>query len=130
MTKQAVSDPTWPVIVARIWAGFMAVCHFGGLAGAIVGLFVQPTSTSGYHPAITLLSVTHHIAALVAAGMLFALLRGARFTLLFALALNTAYCVLCVISLSAPVAIAGFGFGLVLYVPPIVLIYWRSEEFR
>jgi hypothetical protein len=130
MTTQAVTKPTWPVIVARIWAGFMTLCHLGGLAGAIVPLFVQPTSTSGYHPGITLLSVAHHILALVAAGMLFALLRSARFALLVALALNTAYCVLCFISLSAPVAIAGFGFGLALYVPPLVLIYWRSEEFH
>jgi hypothetical protein len=130
MTTQTVTKATWVLIVARIWAGFMALCHFGGLAGAIVPLFVRPTSTAGYHLAITLLSVAHHIAALVAAGMLFALLRSARFTLLLALALNTAYCVLCVISLSAPVAIAGFGFGLALYVPPLVLIYWRSEEFH
>ncbi|MEN3368185.1 MAG: hypothetical protein V7609_328 [Verrucomicrobiota bacterium] len=130
MTTQAVPKPTWPVIVARIWAGFMALCHLGGLAGALVPLFVPPTYTSDYHPAIVLLSTVHHIIALVAAGMLFALLRSARFALLLAVALNTAYCVLCVISLSAPVAIAGFGFGLALYVPPLALIYWRSEEFH
>jgi hypothetical protein len=117
------------LIITRIWGGFIAVCHLGGLAGAVAPLFVHTTSTSASPVLMASVSVAYHVVALVAAVMLLIGLRSARFALLLTIGLSAAHCV-SLISTSAIIAAVGFGFGLFLYVPPLVLIYWRPEEFR
>jgi hypothetical protein len=70
-----------------------------------------------------------HIVALVTAVMLLIGLRSARFALLLTVAVSIAHCI-SILPLSAVAGLAGFGFGVFLYVPPLVLIYCRPEEFR
>jgi hypothetical protein len=121
--------PRNALIITRIFGGLIAVCHLGGLAGAVAPLFVQITSTSGSPVLIAFVSVAHHVVALVTAIMLLIGLRSARFGLLLTIGLSVAHC-LSIASVSPFVALVGFGFGLFLYVPPLALIYWRPERFR
>ena len=117
------------LIITRIWGGFIAVCHLGGLAGAVAPLFLHIASTSGSPALMASVSLPHHVVALVSAVMLLIGLRSARFALLLTIALSVAHC-FSLVSVSVFVALVGFGFGLFLYVPPLVLIYWRPLEFR
>lgn len=117
------------LVITRIWGGLIAICHLGGLAGAVAPLFVHITSTSGSPVLTASVSVAHHVVALVTAIMLLIGLRSARFALLLTIGLSVAHC-LSIASVSPFVALVGFGFGLFLYVPPLALIYWRPEEFR
>lgn len=128
-SPQAARKGADALILARIWGGLIALCHLGGLAGALVPVFLPATRTSAWHIGTTLVSLGHHIAALVAAVMLLVGLRSARFVLLLVIALSIAHCV-SVFSASAVGAVVGFGFGLFLYVPPLVLIQWRPHQFR
>jgi hypothetical protein len=115
------------LLIVRIWAAFIALCHIGGLAGVIVPLFIRPAS--GWDFAVTLVALSDHIVALVTATMLLIGLRKARFALLVAIIFTAAHAV----SLVPVFAFAdadGFGFGLLLYVPPLVLIHWRPQDFR
>jgi hypothetical protein len=127
--SQAARKAGDALLIARIWGGLIALCHLAGLAGAIVPLFLHTTYPSGSHVATTLVSLAHHIVALVAAVMVLVGLRRARFALLLTITLSVAHCV-SIAPLSAFAAVVGFGFGLFLYVPPLALIYWRPEEFR
>ena len=54
------------MIIARIWGGFMVLCHLAGLAGAVVPLFLHTAYASGSNVATAFVSVAHHIGALVA----------------------------------------------------------------
>ena len=128
-SPQATRKAGDALILVRIWGGFIALCHLGGLAGALVPLFLPATRTSAWHIATTSASLAHHIAALVAAVMLLVGLRSARFALLLAIALSVAHCV-SLFSVSVVGAVVAFGFGLFLYVPPLVLIQWRPQQFR
>jgi hypothetical protein len=121
------SKSTGILLIVRVWAAFIALCHLGGLAGIIVPLVIRPASGRDF--AITLLSLSHHIVALVTAVVLLVGLRGGRFGLMLALALGAAYGVF-MLSASVWVGAASFAFALLLYVPPLVLIYWRPAEFR
>ena len=117
------------LIFVRIFGGFIALCHLGGLAGAVVPLFLSTAFKSSSHLAITFVSLAHHIVALVTAAMLLIGLRTARFGLLLVIALSIAHC-LFILPHSVVLGIAGFGFGLMLYIPPLALISWHPEEFR
>jgi hypothetical protein len=128
-SPQATRKAVDALILTRIWGGFIALCHLGGLAGALVPLVLPATRTSAWHIGTTSVGVGHHIAALVAAVMLLVGLRSARFALLLTIALSIAHCV-SLFSDSAVAAVVGFGFGLFLYVPPLVLIQWRPHQFR
>jgi hypothetical protein len=116
------------LLIARIWAAFIAVCHLGGLAGAVAPLFFHTTYSSGSDLAAIFASLAHHIVALITATLLLIGLRSARFALVFTIALSAAHSV-SLMSASPILAVVAFGFGLFLYVPPLVLIYWRPEDF-
>jgi hypothetical protein len=128
-SPQVAAKDADALIFARIWGGLIAVCDLGGLAGAVVPLFFHSTNTPGSRLAVMFLSLAHHIIALITAIMLLIGLRSARFGLLLTIALTIARCVF-ILSLSVVVALVLFGFGLLLYVPPLVLIYWRPKQFR
>jgi hypothetical protein len=113
------------LIIARIWGGFIALCHLGGLAAASAPLFVYTISTSD----LCIICLVHHVVALASAVMLLIGLRSARFALMLTIGLSVAHCVPYA-SQSVFAALVLFGFGLFLYVPPLALIYWRREEFR
>jgi hypothetical protein len=115
------------LLIVRIWAAFIALCHFGGLAGIIVPLFIRPASGRDF--ALTFLSLSHHIVALVTAVVLLVGLRSGRFGLMVALALGAAYGVF-MLPVSLGVGVVSFVFALLLYVPPLVLMYCRPAEFR
>jgi hypothetical protein len=117
------------LIFARIFGGLIALCHLGGLAGAVVPLFLSTAFTSSSQLAITFVSSAHHIVALVTAAMLLIGLRTARVGLLLVIALSIAHC-LFILPHSMVVGFVAFGFGLMLYIPPLALIYWRPDEFR
>ena len=117
------------LLIARIWAAFIALCHLGGLAGAVAPLFFHSTCSSGSPLAAIAVSLAHHIVALITAVLLLIGLRSARFALVLTIALSAAHSV-SLMSASSIMAAVGFGFGLFLYVPPLVLIYWRPKEFR
>lgn len=117
------------LIFARIFGGLIAVCHLCGLGGAVVPLFLPTAFSSSSHLAITFISLAHHIVALVTAAMLLIGLHTARVGLLLVIALSIAHC-LFILPHSAVVGIVAFGFELMLYIPPLALIYWHPEEFR
>jgi hypothetical protein len=112
------------LILTRIWGGFMALCHLGGLVGALAPLFLR-TTLSWY----VFVSLAHHVVALVAAVMLLIGLRSARLVLSLVIVLSIAHG-MAMFSVSALGAMVTFGFGLFLYVPPLVLIQWRPQYFR
>jgi hypothetical protein len=128
-SSQATRKAGDALILTRIWGGLIALCHLGGLAGALVPLVLPATRTSAWHIGTSFVSLGHHIAALVAAVMLLVGLRSARFALLLVIALSIAHCV-SLFSVTPVGAVMGFGFGLFLYVPPFVLIQWRPRQFR
>ena len=117
------------LLIARIWAAFIALCHLGGLAGAVAPLFFHTTYSSGSDVGAIAVSLAHHIVALITAALLLIGLRSVRFALLLTIALSAAHSD-SLMSASSIMAAVGFGFGLFLYVPPLVLIYWRPKEFR
>ena len=117
------------LIFAPIFGGLIALCHLGGLAGAVVPLFLSTASKSNSHLAITFVTLAHHIVALVTAAMLLIGLRTARVGLLLVIALSIAHS-LFILPISPVIGVVAFGFGLLLYIPPLALIYWRPEEFR
>ena len=120
------SKSTRVLLIVRVWAAFIALCHVVGLAGIIVPLFIRPASGRDF--ALTLLSLSHHIVALVTAIVLFVGLRNGRFGLMLALALGAAYGVF-MLPVSLGVGVVSFVFALLLYVPPLVLMYCRPAEF-
>ena len=126
---QPASKAGEALIFARIFGGLIALCHLGGLAGAVVPLFLPTAFRSSSHLAITFVSLAHHIVALFTAAMLLIGLRTARVGLLLVIALSIAHC-LFILPHSAVVGVVAFGFGLLLYIPPLALIYWRPEELR
>jgi hypothetical protein len=121
------SRSTSALLIVRVWAAFIALCHLGGLAGIIVPLFIRPASGRDF--AITLLSLSHHIVALVTAVVLLIGSRSGRFGLMLSLALGAAYSVF-MLPVSVVVSAVSFAFALLLYVPPLVLLYLRPAEFR
>ena len=128
-SPQATRKGADALTLARIWGALIALCHLAGLAGALVPVFLPATRTSAWHIGTISIGLAHHIAALIAAVLLLIGLRTARFALLLVIALSIAHCV-SLFSASAVSAIAGFGFGVFLYVPPLVLIHWRPQQFR
>ena len=129
-TATPEARPLWLLIVVRICASYIALCQLGALAGSLVPLFVPTSRTAVYTPLLPSLALIHSLVALVTAGMLFVVLRSARVGLLAALVINTVECTTLAYSISVPAAIMGFVFGLFLYIPPLVLIYWRPRDFR
>ena len=125
-SPQTTSKAGDALMLARIWGGFIAVCHIGGLAGALAPMFLSATSTSASY---VFVSLAHHIVALVAAVMLLIGLRSAQLLLLLVIVLSIAHSVT-VFPVSGLLAVATFAFGLFLYVPPFVLIHWRPQQFR
>ena len=121
------SKSTSALLIVRVWAAFIALCHLAGLAGIIVPLFIRPASGRDF--ALTLLSLSHHIVALVTAVVLLVGLRSGRFGLMLALALGAAYGVF-MLPVSLGVGAVSFVFALLLYVPPLVLMCCRPAEFR
>jgi hypothetical protein len=125
-SPQAARKAGDALILTRIWGGFIALCHLGGLAGALAPLFLRTAPTSGSY---VFVSLAHHILALVAAVMLLIGLRRSRFVLLLVIVVSIAHGV-SVFTVSPLGAMMAFGFGLFLYVPPFVLIQWRPYQFR
>jgi hypothetical protein len=125
-SPQATRKAGDALILARIWGGFIALCHLGGLAGAVAPLFLPSASTPSSY---VFVSLAHHIVALGAGVMLLIGLRSSRLALLLVIVLSIAHGV-AVTSVSAVGAAVAFAFGLFLYVPPLVLIQWRPQQFR
>ena len=99
------------LILARIWGGFMALCHLGGLAGALAPFLVRTTYTSTAPVTTTFISLAHHIVALVTAVMLLIGLRKARFALLLVLVLAIARSA-SILSLTPLGGVVGLAFAL------------------